>query len=54
MVEIPARRATLGLPRSAAAASAWDNEFEAHQVDVPNWFPPRYPYVYAAFCCVSQ
>jgi len=35
LVEIPAGRATLGLPRSAAAPFGWDNEFEAHQVDVP-------------------
>lgn len=54
MVEIPSGRATLGLPRSAAAASTWDNEFEAHQVDVPNWFRPRYPYVYAGFRSVSH
>jgi ergothioneine biosynthesis protein EgtB len=32
-IEIPAGPATLGLPRNGAFA--WDNEFEAHQVEVP-------------------
>ncbi len=35
MMEIPAGRATLGLPRAADGAFGWDNEFEAHEVDVP-------------------
>jgi len=44
MVEIPAGSATLGLPRNAKAPFGWafgwdpfgwDNEFEAHRVDVP-------------------
>ena len=34
-VEIPAGPATLGLPRNAAGAFGWDNEFERHQVMVP-------------------
>ena len=35
MVEIPAGRATLGLPREAGGEFGWDNEFEEHTVDVP-------------------
>lgn len=34
MVRIPAGAATLGLPR-AGESFGWDNEFEAHAVDVP-------------------
>jgi gamma-glutamyl hercynylcysteine S-oxide synthase len=34
-VEIPAGRATLGLPREADGAFGWDNEFEEHCVEVP-------------------
>src|SRR5712691_4484706 len=46
MVEIPAGSATLGLPRNAKAPFGWafgwdpfgwDNEFEAHRVDVPTF-----------------
>jgi formylglycine-generating enzyme required for sulfatase activity len=35
MVEIPAGKATLGLPRAANGVFGWDNEFEDHLVDVP-------------------
>src|SRR5579863_3478431 len=34
LIAIPAGRATLGLPRRGDAFG-WDNEFEAHQLDVP-------------------
>ena len=34
MIEIPAGIATLGLPRNSEVFG-WDNEFEAHSVDVP-------------------
>jgi iron(II)-dependent oxidoreductase len=42
MVEIPAGRATLGLPRADAASFGWDNEYEAHEVDVPPFRIDRY------------
>lgn len=35
VVEIPGGVATLGLQRSRAATLGWDNEYEAHAVDVP-------------------
>lgn len=35
MVEIPAGRATLGLKRINGEEFGWDNEFEAHEVEVP-------------------
>jgi ergothioneine biosynthesis protein EgtB len=35
LVEIPAGRARLGLPRRIAPAIGWDNEYEAHEVTVP-------------------
>jgi ergothioneine biosynthesis protein EgtB len=40
MMEIPAGRATLGLPRSAAFG--WDNEFDEHAVDVAPFAIQRY------------
>jgi ergothioneine biosynthesis protein EgtB len=33
--EIPAGKATLGLPRTEGGPFGWDNEFEEHSVDVP-------------------
>jgi iron(II)-dependent oxidoreductase len=36
-VEIPAGRATLGLLRAEDSPFGWDNEFEAHSVDVPSF-----------------
>src|SRR5215472_3225480 len=33
--EIPAGKATLGLPRTEGGQFGWDNEFEEHCVDVP-------------------
>ncbi len=35
LVEIPAGRATLGARRGAGPGLGWDNEYEAHVVDVP-------------------
>ena len=35
LVAIPAGRARLGRPRQAAPFAGWDNEYEAHTVDVP-------------------
>ena len=34
-IEIPAGMAMLGLPREDNSSFGWDNEFEAHRVDVP-------------------
>ena len=42
MVEIPAGRATLGIPRDASAGFGWDNEFEVNAVDVPAFTLDRY------------
>ncbi len=35
MIEIPRGNATLGLKRVSGGEFAWDNEFEAHEVEVP-------------------
>jgi len=35
MVDIPSGIATLGLPRTEPGAFGWDNEYEAHTIDVP-------------------
>jgi ergothioneine biosynthesis protein EgtB len=35
LIDIPAGTATLGLARVTAQEFGWDNEFEAHEVDVP-------------------
>jgi gamma-glutamyl hercynylcysteine S-oxide synthase len=35
LIEIPAGQATLGLNRAKGEEFGWDNEFEAHAVDVP-------------------
>ena len=43
MLRIPAGRATLGLSRKDPKAFGWDNEFEAHTVDVPAFSMDRYP-----------
>jgi len=40
-VEIPAGRATLGLPRDGSVFG-WDNEFEEHTVDVPAFAIDKY------------
>ncbi|MGB7129159.1 MAG: SUMF1/EgtB/PvdO family nonheme iron enzyme [Candidatus Sulfotelmatobacter sp.] len=40
-IEIPAGSITLGLPRSSGLFG-WDNEFEAHAVDVPGFAIDRY------------
>jgi len=37
MLRIPAGVATLGLARDASREFAWDNEFDAHQVEVPEF-----------------
>lgn len=37
MIDIPAGRATLGCLRSDREAFGWDNEYEAHTVDVPSF-----------------
>jgi gamma-glutamyl hercynylcysteine S-oxide synthase len=34
-IEIPAGRATLGLPRKDGGPFGWDNEFEEHSIEVP-------------------
>jgi formylglycine-generating enzyme required for sulfatase activity len=35
LIDIPAGKATLGLARVSGDEFGWDNEFEAHEVDVP-------------------
>jgi ergothioneine biosynthesis protein EgtB len=40
-VEIPAGAVTLGLPR-ASGLFGWDNEFEAHRVDIPSFAIDQY------------
>ncbi len=42
MVRIPAGQATLGLSRKDPSTFGWDNEFEAHTVDVPAFSIDRY------------
>ncbi len=42
MVGIPAGPATMGISREDHAAFGWDNEFEAHAVDVPGFAIDRY------------
>ena len=42
MVKIPAGRVTLGLNRKDPNAFGWDNEFDAHSVDVPTFFIDRH------------
>jgi iron(II)-dependent oxidoreductase len=41
-IAIPAGSVTLGLPRGAGAFG-WDNEYEAHSVDVPGFSIEQYP-----------
>jgi formylglycine-generating enzyme required for sulfatase activity len=41
MIEIPAGRATLGLPRGSGQFG-WDNEFEEHTVEVPAFAISKY------------
>ena len=41
LVELPAGKATLGLPRKGSSFG-WDNEFEAHTVDVPGFRMQKY------------
>ena len=43
MVRIPVGRITLGLSRSDSNAFGWDNEFEAHTVEVPAFSIDRHP-----------
>jgi gamma-glutamyl hercynylcysteine S-oxide synthase len=42
MVKIPAGRVTLGLSHNDPNAFGWDNEFEAHTVDLPAFSIDRY------------
>jgi len=42
MTEIPAGSATLGLSRDAANSFGWDNEYEAHVVQVPAFLIDHY------------
>ena len=42
MIEIPAGRATLGLSRSDKNIFGWDNEYEAHIVEVPTFAVDKY------------
>jgi formylglycine-generating enzyme required for sulfatase activity len=42
LVRVPAGTATLGADR-CTAAFGWDNEFDAHDVDVPQFLVQRYP-----------
>jgi iron(II)-dependent oxidoreductase len=42
MIEIPEGIATLGLARNDPARFGWDNEFEAHQVQVPAFAIDKY------------
>ena len=35
LIDIPAGKATLGLRRASEEEFGWDNEFEAHEVEVP-------------------
>jgi ergothioneine biosynthesis protein EgtB len=42
MIEIPAGRATLGLARGEENGFGWDNEYEAHIVDVPAFSIDKY------------
>ena len=42
MIEISAGRATLGLSRSEKNSFGWDNEYEAHTVDVPAFAIDKY------------
>lgn len=41
-VEIPAGRATLGIARDEANGFGWDNEYNVHSVDVPEFAVDRY------------
>ena len=42
MIDIPAGRATLGLPRSGGDTFGWDNEYEARSVEVPAFSVDKY------------
>jgi ergothioneine biosynthesis protein EgtB len=42
MVEIPSGRTTLGLSRTDSGTFGWDNEYEAHSVDVPAFVIDKY------------
>jgi ergothioneine biosynthesis protein EgtB len=42
LINVPAGKATLGLERSSSAVFGWDNEFEAHRVDVPSFRIDKY------------
>jgi ergothioneine biosynthesis protein EgtB len=49
MVEIPAGRIALGIPRDAPGLFGWDNEFEAHTVPVPEFSIDAYKITNAQF-----
>jgi gamma-glutamyl hercynylcysteine S-oxide synthase len=42
MLAVPAGRTTLGLPRNEQAGFGWDNEFTAHEVDVPEFLIDKF------------
>jgi len=42
MIDIPSGSVRLGLSRSAASSFGWDNEYEAHCVDIPAFSIDRY------------
>ena len=42
MIEIPAGKATLGLPHSVSSRFGWDNEYDEHQVAVPTFAIDKY------------
>jgi iron(II)-dependent oxidoreductase len=42
-IEIPAGRATLGLRRDDSGSFGWDNEYEAHTLEVPAFAIDQYP-----------
>ena len=42
MIQIPAGNATLGLPRCQTKLFGWDNEYEAHTIEVPTFAIDQY------------
>jgi ergothioneine biosynthesis protein EgtB len=54
MAKIPAGRVTLGLSRKDPKAFGWDNEFEAHSVDVPAFSIDRYPVTNRGFLAFME
>jgi len=49
MLAIPAGHATLGLPRNQQDAFGWDNEFESHHLDVPQFLIDKFMVTNADF-----